>query len=538
MGEFGWAYISGSTPLQSAGGVSGSVQFATDVSGLGGSTRFKYKDEVHTLELTGTLKVEGAITASSYHIENITNLDAAGSTKFGNSADDTHIITGSIFVNGQMSASNLFTPGRISASHLVGDGSQLTNLPAATGVTHANSGDNRIVTSVNSTTIQGESNLTWDGSNLQATGSAYVSATLSGSLLYGDGQHIDNLGATKITHGTINNARLPSNISVTTLTGAISAANINAGTLNNARLPSDISVSNVTASLSLSGSTIYGQTGQFSRNLTVLGTLTANQLNVSSTGDTTIGNDANDVHQFTGSVHLRGPVSASTGVSASVLIGDGSQITNLPPYGSPAIATYSSPGQYRLISSVDSDTVQGESNLIWENNNLKVTGSAFVSATISGSQITTGKIGIGTASPDTLLHVKSTAASKPVVKIENQQGGANPVSIQMVRDTNTPADDDAIGQIDFRSKNSSDTEKLYAYITGKSTDVTNGTEDGEIQLYTMQNGVLVPVMTLQSGKVGILTQDPNHHLSVAGDISASVNVSASAFYGDGSTLQT
>lgn len=536
MGEFGWAYISGSTPLQSAGGVSGSVQFATDVSGLGGSTRFKYKDEVHTLELTGTLKVEGAITASSYHIENITNLDAAGSTKFGNSADDTHIITGSIFVNGQMSASNLFTPGRISASHLVGDGSQLTNLPVATGVTHANSGDNRLVTSVNSTTIQGESNLTWDGSNLQATGSAYVSATLSGSLLYGDGQHIDNLSATKITHGTINNARLPSNISVTTLTGAISAANINAGTLNNARLPSDISVSNVTASLSLSGSTIYGQTGQFSRNLTVLGTLTANQLNVSSTGDTTIGNDANDVHQFTGSVHFAGPVSASTGVSASVLIGDGSQITNLPPYGSPAIATYSSPGQYRLISSVDSDTVQGESNLIWENNNLKVTGSAFVSATISGSQITTGKIGIGTASPDTLLHVKSTAASKPVVKIENQQGGANPVSIQMVRDTNTPADDDAIGQIDFRSKNSSDTEKLYAYITGKSTDVTNGTEDGEIQLYTMQNGVLVPVMTLQSGKVGILTQDPDHHLSVAGDISASVNVSASAFYGDGSNL--
>ena len=121
MGIYQWQH-----PLQSAGGVSGSVQFATDVSGLGGSTRFKYKDEVHTLELTGTLKVEGAITASSYHIENITNLDAAGSTKFGNSADDTHIITGSIFVNGQMSASNLFTPGRISASHLVGDGSQLT----------------------------------------------------------------------------------------------------------------------------------------------------------------------------------------------------------------------------------------------------------------------------------------------------------------------------------------------------------------------------------------------------------------------------
>ena len=68
---------------------------------------------------------------------------------------------------------------------------------------------------------------------------------------------------------------------------------------------------------------------------------------------------------------------------------------------------------------------------------------------------------------------KSFLASKPVIIIENQQGGANPVSIQMVRDTNTPADDDAIGQIDFRSKNSADAEKLYAYITAKSTDVTS-----------------------------------------------------------------
>ena len=66
MGEFGWAYISGSAPLQSAGGVSVSIQFATDTSGLGGSTRLKYKDEEHTLELTGTLKVVGAITAVSY----------------------------------------------------------------------------------------------------------------------------------------------------------------------------------------------------------------------------------------------------------------------------------------------------------------------------------------------------------------------------------------------------------------------------------------------------------------------------------------
>ena len=549
MGEFGWAYISGSAPLQSAGGVSGSVQFATDTSGLGGSNKLRYKDSKHTLELTGTLKVMGAITASSYHIESITNLDAAGSSNFGNSSDDTHVFTGSMHIKGPVAVT-----GTVAASHfignLVGDGSQITNLPAATGVTHANSGDNRLVTSVNATSIQGESNLTWDGSNFQATGSAWISNALSASALYGQGSSIDNLNASKITAGTLNNARLPADINVTSLSAPngsginqLNADNISAGTLNNARLPSNISVTTITGSTGLSGSVIFGQTAKFSRDLTVQGTLHANRMNVSATGDTIIGDNDADEHQFTGSVHFKGPVSASTGVSASILIGDGSQITNLPPYGSPAIATYNNAAQYRLVTSVDSNTVQGEAGLTWQSANLKVTGSIWASNAMSASALYGGgfnavnqKVGIGVTSPDTMLHVKSTAASKPVVKIENQQGGANPVSIQMVRDTNTPADDDAIGQIDFRSKNSADTEKLYAYIAGKSTDVTNGTEDGEIQLYTMNNGVLVPVMTLQSGKVGVLTQDPDHHLSVAGDISASVNVSASAFYGDGSNL--
>ncbi len=606
MGEFGWAYISGSAPLQSAGGVSGSIQYATPDSRLAGSSRLRFKGENNTLELTGTLKVVGAITASSYHIEDITNLNAAGSTSFGNTTDDTHLFTGSMHIKGPVGVT-----GSVAASHFIGnhigDGSALTNLPAATGVTHANSGQFRLVTSVDATSIQGEANLTWESSNLEATGSIWASAQISGSQLYGDGQNVDNLNASEITHGTLDNARLPSAISVTSLAGdgagitGMNASRMTAGTLPtprlptipNGNLPSEVSVTTVTGSTGLSGSVIFGQTAKFSRDLTVQGTLHASRMNVSATGDTIIGDNNADQHQFTGSVYFKGPVSASTGVSASVLIGDGSQITNLPPYGSPAIATYNNAGQYRLVTSVDSNTVQGEAGLSWQSANLKVTGSVWASGQISGSGVrgggltavnekvgigevnpdTTlhavgnsgltleetagtgrkliiepptaatvgtirtddtgaglliksynagnqiflkddGNVGIGTNTPDTLLHVKSTSAGKPVLKIENQQGGANPVSIQMVRDTSTPAADDAIGQIDFRSKNDADDEKLYAYITGKSTDVTSTNEDGEIQLFTMQGGALVPVMTLQSGKVGVGTQDPEGKLHV------------------------
>lgn len=58
------------------------------------------------------------------------------------------------------------------------------------------------------------------------------------------------LNASQITTGTLNNARLPSTISVSTLQGNgsgitdLNATNITSGTLNNARLPTDIVISN------------------------------------------------------------------------------------------------------------------------------------------------------------------------------------------------------------------------------------------------------------------------------------------------------
>ena len=128
-----------------------------------------------------------------------------------------------------------------------------------------------------------------------------------------------------------------------------------------------------------------------------------------------------------------------------------------------------------------------------------------------------GKVGIGTAAPDTLLHLYSTSASKPILKIENEQGGANPVSIQLLRNTSSPADDDFIGQIDFRSMNDAGTpeEINYAYITGQSTDITDGTEDGELQFYTMKAGTSTNTMTMQSGKVGIGETSPVGFLHIS-----------------------
>jgi hypothetical protein len=50
------------------------------------------------VHLTGTLVVSGTISASHYHIENVTEIDASGSTYFGNTNDDVHVRTGSFYV--------------------------------------------------------------------------------------------------------------------------------------------------------------------------------------------------------------------------------------------------------------------------------------------------------------------------------------------------------------------------------------------------------------------------------------------------------
>ena len=69
-----------------------------------------------------------------------------------------------------LTLTNAQASGHISASSFIGDGSKLTGLSSAAISTYNNSGDNRVVTSVNSTTVNSEANLTFDGTALNVNG--------------------------------------------------------------------------------------------------------------------------------------------------------------------------------------------------------------------------------------------------------------------------------------------------------------------------------------------------------------------------------
>jgi hypothetical protein len=148
MARFGWAYVNCDDTSGSAGsdssvhdGVTGSIMFLTGANALSGSDKLIYNFDgsvpgagstaESSLILTGTLYVSGAISASSYHFENITNIDSSGSTNFGNTADDNHSRTGSLWLS---DGSNVyFTASSTSQQTFVkGFGGNYTQVGAAT----------------------------------------------------------------------------------------------------------------------------------------------------------------------------------------------------------------------------------------------------------------------------------------------------------------------------------------------------------------------------------------------------------------------
>jgi len=128
--SFGWAYInctaSGGSGGGQAAGPPGSIQFLTGTNATSGSSRLVYHTAAYggyaasTMVLTGAFVVRGEISASSYHIKDVSRIEASGSTFFGNTNDDVHIRTGSITITNTSNeiSLNVNTSGRTDVRQL------------------------------------------------------------------------------------------------------------------------------------------------------------------------------------------------------------------------------------------------------------------------------------------------------------------------------------------------------------------------------------------------------------------------------------
>ena len=217
MAEFSWAYIDSAAVLSSSG-PTGSIQYRVADSGgntaVSGSSNFVYHTASSLLAITGSVEISGTLTANQYNVnvidKTVTNISASGDTIFGDTADDTHQFTGSVYVNGPLSAS-----ANISASAFYGDGSTLSNVgePAGsnTEIQYNNAGAFGASALARILVVGGAAAALAITGSVIVTGSAlntttvidgtHVSSSLniSGSSFYGDGSTLSNITATNIS---------------------------------------------------------------------------------------------------------------------------------------------------------------------------------------------------------------------------------------------------------------------------------------------------------------------------------------------------
>ena len=132
-----------------------------------------------------------------------------------------------------------------------------------------------------------------------------------------------------------------------------------------------------------------------------------------------------------------------------------------------------------------------------------------------GSQniITTGNVGIGTGSgTSTPLHVVgSDNTTTLLVESTDADASVGPI-IELFRNSGSPADNDAIGRIDFKCDDDAGNASSFARIAVTALDVSNGSEDAKIDFIAATNDTFTPTMSITGQKVGIGTDSPSNKL--------------------------
>ena len=158
-------------------------------------------------------------------------------------------------------------------------------------------------------------------------------------------------------------------------------------------------------------------------------------------------------------------------LAATAVTGSGSGLTGL---------TGASAGTY------------GASNItpvITVDSNGRITGISTVDTAGGGG----GGGGISNLSEDTTpqlgdLDMNGNDITSNVNIVSTDSGSVAAPELSLYRNSSSPAAADYIGQIKFQGESSSGATRLYAKITGKIGDPTNGSEDGTIEIAHRKNG--------------------------------------------------
>lgn len=245
------------------------------------------------LDVRGNVKIVGVISATNIQAQNsyVSGVSTHSNLKVGNISISSGIITAS---------TGIIT--------YYGDGSKLTNIDNS----YWSSGSNGIYSSNNIGigTTNPEYSLqigpnpfeSLSGIVFDNFGNVYSNGIVTSTFFSGSGEFLNDLNASKISLGTLNNSRLPSNVNLSGIITAksfvgsgagvtsLNASNIISGTLSNGRLPSSINVSGIITASNFVGN--LSGTATTASNLVSTGSISVNSAiaGVASVGILTVSN--------------------------------------------------------------------------------------------------------------------------------------------------------------------------------------------------------------------------------------------------------
>ena len=257
----------------SASGKKGAVQLSD------GNFNLTSNKELTSDPKTGTITTTGLTTTGTVFTATLSTSNLIADT-----------ITGLTVIGDATITGNAVVDGFVQATDFIGSGDGLTDLNAS-NVTSGTLNNDRLPGTISVSNIEATANLV-------VGGPADITGTLSAADFIGSGDGINDLNASNVTSGTLNNDRLPGTISVSNLeatanlvvggpadiTGTLSASSITTTDLliNGTLTTGNVETTNVIATYLVQGATISSTGSLKGASATVLGQVQGST--ISSTG--------------------------------------------------------------------------------------------------------------------------------------------------------------------------------------------------------------------------------------------------------------
>jgi hypothetical protein len=107
-----------------------------------------------------------------------------------------------------------------------------------------------------------------------------------------------------------------------------------------------------------------------------------------------------------------------------------------------------------------------------------------------------GNLGLGVAVPLAQLHIVGSDTTNQVIIENTDAASTSAPDLQLYRNSSSPAAADTLGVLYFAGNNADINDLNYAYVAGRITSTTSGSEDGQLYFGVAQNGVSTEVATI------------------------------------------